>query len=55
MRRPSFDQTALSETEKKVASVWARHLTNVVSARAIGPDDSFFDLGNENFGFTNND
>ncbi|KAF2405155.1 L-aminoadipate-semialdehyde dehydrogenase [Trichodelitschia bisporula] len=45
MRRPSYDQTTLSETEKAVANIWARHLTNVVSARTIAPEDSFFDLG----------
>jgi L-aminoadipate-semialdehyde dehydrogenase len=44
-RRPSYDQAALSPTEKMVASIWARHLTNVVSARTIAPEDSFFDLG----------
>jgi L-aminoadipate-semialdehyde dehydrogenase len=45
MRRPSYDQTALSETEKKIAVVWARHLSNVVSARTVSPEDNFFDLG----------
>src|ERR1700748_1028041 len=44
-RRPSYDQTALSPTEKTIASIWARHLPNVLSARTIAPDDSFFDLG----------
>jgi L-aminoadipate-semialdehyde dehydrogenase len=44
-RRPSFDQTALSETEKAIAVVWAKHLTNVMSSRTIAPTDSFFDLG----------
>ena len=45
MRRPSYDQTALSPTEKAVAAVWARHLANVFSARTIAPNDNFFDLG----------
>lgn len=44
MRRPSFDQTALSETEIKVRDVWARHLPNI-SARMISPEDNYFDLG----------
>jgi L-2-aminoadipate reductase len=44
-RRPSYDQTALSPMEKSIAAIWARHLPNVVSARTIAPDDSFFDLG----------
>lgn len=44
-RRPSYDQTALSPMEKTIATIWARHLPNVVSARTITPDDSFFDLG----------
>lgn len=44
-RRPSYDQTALSPTEKTVASIWAKHLPNVVSARTIRPEDNFFDLG----------
>lgn len=44
-RRPSFDQAALSPIEKMVANIWARHLVNVVSARTIAPEDSFFDLG----------
>jgi L-aminoadipate-semialdehyde dehydrogenase len=44
-RRPSFDQTALSETEKAIAVVWAKHLPNVTSSRTIAPTDSFFDLG----------
>jgi L-aminoadipate-semialdehyde dehydrogenase len=44
-RRPSFDQTALSTTEKTVAATWARHIPHVVSSRTIAPDDSFFDLG----------
>lgn len=45
MRRPSYDQTALSDTEKKIAKVWAKHLSNVVSARTVAPEDNFFDLG----------
>jgi L-aminoadipate-semialdehyde dehydrogenase len=44
-RRPSFDQTALSPTEKAIAVVWAKHLPNVISSRTIAPTDSFFDLG----------
>ncbi|KAF2433270.1 L-aminoadipate-semialdehyde dehydrogenase large subunit [Tothia fuscella] len=44
-RRPSFDQTALSETEKTLARVWAKNLANVTSSRTIAPDDDFFDLG----------
>jgi L-aminoadipate-semialdehyde dehydrogenase len=44
-RRPSFDQTALSVTEKSVAEVWAKNLTNVLSSRTISPEDNFFDLG----------
>jgi L-aminoadipate-semialdehyde dehydrogenase len=43
-RRPSFDQTALSPTEKMVASVWAKYL-HQVPVRTIAPDNSFFDLG----------
>jgi hypothetical protein len=34
-QRPSFDQTALTETEKAIAVVWARHLANVTSSRTI--------------------
>jgi L-aminoadipate-semialdehyde dehydrogenase len=45
MRRPSYDQTALSETEKRCAVVWAKHLSNIVSARTVSPEDNFFDLG----------
>jgi L-aminoadipate-semialdehyde dehydrogenase len=44
-RRPSYDQAALSPTEKTVASIWAKYLPNVVSARTIRPEDDFFDLG----------
>ena len=44
-RRPSFDQRALSDTEKKLASIWAKHLSQVFSSRTIAPTDSFFDLG----------
>jgi L-2-aminoadipate reductase len=44
-RRPSYDQAALSPMEKTVATIWARHLPNVLSSRTIAPEDSFFDLG----------
>jgi L-aminoadipate-semialdehyde dehydrogenase len=44
-RRPSYDQTALSPTEKMIATIWARHIPHIVSARTISPTDSFFDLG----------
>ncbi|KAK9650782.1 large subunit of alpha-aminoadipate reductase [Aspergillus fumigatus] len=42
-RRSSVLQT-LSETEQALAQIWANRISNV-TARMIGPDDSFFDLG----------
>lgn len=44
-RRPSYNQAALSETEKTLAKIWTKHVKSVVSARTITPDDSFWDLG----------
>ena len=44
-RRPSYNQAALSETEKTLAKIWAKHVKSVVSHRTITPDDSFWDLG----------
>lgn len=43
-RRRSSVLEALSETEQALAQIWATRIPNV-SARMIGPDDSFFDLG----------
>ncbi|KAJ5899697.1 hypothetical protein N7495_004441 [Penicillium taxi] len=42
-RRSSVMQT-LSETEQALSQIWAKLIPNV-TARMIGPDDSFFDLG----------
>ena len=42
-RRSSVLQT-LSETEIALAQIWAKLIPNI-TARMIGPDDSFFDLG----------
>ena len=44
-RRPSFNQAALSPTEKVVAEIWARRIPHVTAAKTLSPDDSFFDLG----------
>lgn len=44
-RRPSYNQAALSETERTLAKIWAKHVKNVFSHRTIAPDDSFWDLG----------
>lgn len=41
-RRPSYAGSALSPTEKDIASIWATVLENV-PVRSIAPDDSFFD------------
>ena len=43
-RRRSSVLEALSETEQALAQIWATRIPNI-SARMIGPDDSFFDLG----------
>ncbi|GLA04703.1 putative NRPS-like protein biosynthetic cluster [Aspergillus niger] len=43
-RRKSSVVQALSETEQALASIWASRIPNL-TARMIGPDDSFFDLG----------
>lgn len=43
-RRRSSVLQALSETEQALAQIWAARIPNV-TARMIGPDDSFFDLG----------
>ncbi|KAI9933028.1 hypothetical protein ASPWEDRAFT_47407 [Aspergillus wentii DTO 134E9] len=43
-RRRSSAVQALSETEHAVAQIWASRIPNI-TARMIGPDDSFFDLG----------
>ena len=43
-RRRSSVLQALSETEQALAQIWATRIPNI-SARMIGPDDSFFDLG----------
>jgi len=43
-RRRSSAIQALSETEQALAQIWAKLIPNV-TARMIGPDDSFFDLG----------
>lgn len=43
-RRRSSAIQALSETEQSLAQIWAKLIPNV-TARMIGPDDSFFDLG----------
>ncbi|KAE8355816.1 hypothetical protein BDV28DRAFT_128172 [Aspergillus coremiiformis] len=43
-RRKSSVLQALSETEQSLAQIWAQRIPNV-TARMIGPDDSFFDLG----------
>ena len=44
LRRMSASSPPLSETEQALAKVWAGLIPNV-SSRAIGPTDSFFDLG----------
>lgn len=44
-RRPSYNQAALSETEKTLAKIWAKHVKNIFSYRTIAPDDAFWDLG----------
>ena len=41
--RRSSVAAALTPTEKEVAQIWGRLLA--IPAKAIGPDDSFFDLG----------
>ncbi|KAJ6106810.1 hypothetical protein N7512_010327 [Penicillium capsulatum] len=43
-RRRSSVMQALSETEQALAQIWAKLIPNV-TARMIGPEDSFFDLG----------
>lgn len=43
-RRRSSAMQALSETEQSLSQIWAKLIPNV-TARMIGPDDSFFDLG----------
>ena len=43
-RRRSSVLQELSETEQEVAKIWAKLLPNT-TARMIGPNDSFFDLG----------
>lgn len=43
-RRRSSVMQALSETEQALSQIWAKLIPNV-TARMIGPDDSFFDLG----------
>ncbi|KAJ5679318.1 hypothetical protein N7462_007562 [Penicillium macrosclerotiorum] len=43
-RRRSSAIQALSETEQALSQIWAKLIPNV-TARMIGPDDSFFDLG----------
>lgn len=44
-RRPSVLTSALSETEKSLASIWATLLR--IPAKTIGAHDSFFDLGGD--------
>jgi len=44
-RRPSYNQAALSETEKTLAKIWARHIKSIISHRTITPEDNFWDLG----------
>lgn len=44
-RRPSTSLSALSETEKKLATIWAGLLG--VASKMISVDDSFFDLGGD--------
>ncbi|KAF3481347.1 L-aminoadipate-semialdehyde dehydrogenase large subunit [Arthroderma uncinatum] len=43
-RRRSSVLQELSDTEQEVAKMWAKLLPNI-TARMIGPNDSFFDLG----------
>ncbi|KAJ5665881.1 uncharacterized protein N7477_008329 [Penicillium maclennaniae] len=43
-RRRSSAMQALSETEQALSQIWAKLIPNV-TARMIGQDDSFFDLG----------
>ncbi|KAJ5168361.1 L-2-aminoadipate reductase large subunit [Penicillium canariense] len=43
-RRRSSAIQALSETEQALCQIWAKLIPNV-TARMIGPEDSFFDLG----------
>ncbi|OJJ49460.1 hypothetical protein ASPZODRAFT_1496779 [Penicilliopsis zonata CBS 506.65] len=43
-RRRSSVMQQLSETEQALAQIWAKLIPNV-TARMIGPEDSFFDLG----------
>jgi L-aminoadipate-semialdehyde dehydrogenase len=43
-RRRSSAMQALSETEQALAQIWAKLIPNV-TARMIGADDSFFDIG----------
>ncbi|EAU35759.1 L-aminoadipate-semialdehyde dehydrogenase large subunit [Aspergillus terreus NIH2624] len=43
-RRKSSVLQSLSETEQAVAQIWAQRIPNI-TARMIGPDDAFFDLG----------
>ncbi|KAF7717972.1 L-aminoadipate-semialdehyde dehydrogenase large subunit [Penicillium ucsense] len=43
-RRRSSAMQAFSETEQALAQIWAKLIPNV-TARMIGSDDSFFDLG----------
>lgn len=41
---PSASLVDVTETEQKVAAIWANYLS-LVDASTIGPDDSFFDIG----------
>ncbi|KAI9717054.1 MAG: putative NRPS-like protein biosynthetic cluster [Candelaria pacifica] len=43
-RRPSTSASALSETELALAQIWAQLIRTVI-AKAVRPEDSFFDLG----------
>lgn len=44
-RRPSQDLLSRSETEKKLAEIWAKTTSSGFTARSIADDASFFDLG----------
>lgn len=44
-RRKSSRMIALSETELSLAQIWAKLIPQVISAKTIAPEDSFFDLG----------
>lgn len=43
-RRASFAASSLSQTERKVATIWSE-LLDGIPAKTIAPNDSFFDLG----------